>query len=78
MEETVNDGLVINHKEQLQFEFILKVNKSAYNHSFTLELKVGVKRLYVVSKISNFLEHLEQGKPLYFTKQFTFDPLNQE
>ncbi|WP_231869845.1 DEAD/DEAH box helicase [Paenibacillus riograndensis] len=64
--------------EQLQFEFILKTGISHRTAAFSLEMRVGVKRLYVVSKINRFLEHVEQHLPYYFTSHFTFDPKKQQ
>ncbi len=63
-----NDGISDN-AEQLQFEFTLKVQSTYRNTGFSLEMRVGVKRLYVVAKLSQFLEHLEQRifeSPEYF------------
>ncbi|MBP2113167.1 DEAD/DEAH box helicase [Paenibacillus silagei] len=64
--------LLFEHEEQLQFEFILS---TLYQQprGFTLEMRVGYKHRYVVTKLGQFLEHLEQRKPLYFTSKFTFD-----
>lgn len=59
--------------EQLQFEFILQVHNSYGKKFLSLEMRVGLKRLYVVSKLNQFLEYLEQRKPLYFTSKFTFN-----
>lgn len=64
---------------KLAFEYLCKINP-IYNGSayMTLELKVGVKRTYVVSKLRAFLEACQQKKPLYFTAAFTFDLMLQE
>lgn len=63
--------------EPLQFEFTLNVNGYSSSPRFSVEMRVGIKRLYVVSKINEFLEHFEQRKPLYFKSIFTFDAENQ-
>nr|WP_051503417.1 DEAD/DEAH box helicase [Paenibacillus forsythiae] len=60
-------------REQLQFEFIIKVQNTPSSKGLSLEMRVGVKRLYVVSKIKQFLECMEHRTPMYFTSQFTFD-----
>ncbi|MEK3875899.1 DEAD/DEAH box helicase [Paenibacillus sp. FSL M7-0420] len=68
---------LFEHEEQLQFEFILS---TLYQQprGFTLEMRVGYKHRYVVTKLGQFLEHLEQRKPLYFTSKFTFDAEQQQ
>ncbi|WP_216626525.1 DEAD/DEAH box helicase [Paenibacillus phytohabitans] len=63
--------------EPLQFEFTLNVNGYSSSPRFSVEMRVGIKRLYVVSKINEFLEHFEQRQPLYFKSIFTFDAENQ-
>ncbi|MBD1371353.1 SNF2 helicase associated domain-containing protein [Hazenella sp. IB182357] len=42
--------------------------------AFTVELKVGHERLYVVKRIGEFLNAYKQREELYFTKKFTYDP----
>lgn len=73
-----SEPVLFGHADSLQFEFTLNVH-GGYNSNphFSVEMRVGIKRLYVVSKINEFLEHFEQRKPLYFKSIFTFDSENQ-
>lgn len=62
-------------QDLLQVEFICHA-VTAYNRPsiFTIEMKVGPKKPYVVQKIKAFLKHVIEKKPLEFTKVFTYDP----
>lgn len=63
-------------REELQVQFICKlVHVSRGGAKLALELKVGNKRLYVVQKIKQFLNCVEKGEPMSFTKLFHYDPL---
>ncbi|MEK4044439.1 DEAD/DEAH box helicase [Paenibacillus sp. FSL H8-0048] len=71
------EPVLFGDAEQLQFEFFL--NLPDYQHKgLTLEMRVGYKHRYVVTKLGQFLEYLEQRKPLYFTSKFTFDAEQQQ
>ncbi|MEK3713441.1 DEAD/DEAH box helicase [Paenibacillus sp. FSL R7-0333] len=71
------EPVLFGDAEQLQFEFFL--NLPDYQHKgLTLEMRVGYKHRYVVTKLGQFLEHLEQRKPFYFTMKFTFDAQQQQ
>jgi SNF2 family DNA or RNA helicase len=62
-------------REELQLQFICKlvqVHKGVAK--LALELKVGNKRLYVVQKVKQFLNCIENGEPMSFTKLFFYDP----
>ncbi|AGK53906.1 DEAD/DEAH box helicase [Bacillus sp. 1NLA3E] len=41
---------------------------------FGLELQVGLKRMYLVKNIREFLEHVDRGEPYPFSKHFTYTP----
>ncbi len=61
----------------LQVEYLLELTPSwnrRIDRWLTLRLKTGPKRLYVVKNIRDFLSAFTEGKPLYFTKNFTYDP----
>lgn len=61
----------------LQVEYLLELIPSWNRKTdrwLTLRLKAGPKRLYVVKNIREFLSAFAEGKPLYFTKNFTYDP----
>ncbi|MDN8590742.1 DEAD/DEAH box helicase [Paenibacillus sp. 11B] len=62
-------------REELQFQFICKlVQVHKGGAKLALELKVGNKRLYVVQKVKQFLNCIENGEPMSFTKLFFYDP----
>ncbi|MED4581942.1 DEAD/DEAH box helicase [Brevibacillus choshinensis] len=59
----------------LEVEIICKLVTYGYQkHMFGIELKIGSKRRYIVKKIKDFLERIEQGKPYEFTSHFRYDP----
>lgn len=63
-------------REELQLQFICKlVQVHKGGAKLALELKVGNKRLYVVQKVKQFLNCIENGEPMSFTKLFFYDPL---
>ncbi|MDF2926125.1 MAG: helicase [Paenibacillaceae bacterium] len=65
----------IDTRTALDVEFVLKLFLFGYRRSlFGLELRIGPKRLYIVQKIRDFLDHLEQGKSVVFAKNFTYEP----
>ncbi|WP_082350560.1 DEAD/DEAH box helicase [Paenibacillus xylanivorans] len=62
-------------REELQLQFICKlVQVHKGGAKLALELKVGNKRLYVVQKVKQFLNCIENGEPMSFTKLFFYDP----
>ncbi|WP_117168132.1 DEAD/DEAH box helicase [Paraliobacillus sediminis] len=64
------------NKHQLQVEFIVKtMSRSA--SLWTLELKIGIKRTYVVKDLKQFLKAVEQQKNYYFTDNYTYEPMEQ-
>ncbi|MCA1293652.1 DEAD/DEAH box helicase [Paenibacillus sp. alder61] len=64
----------IKSKDDLQLEYFLKLTNSYQGGQLFLEMKVGVKRLYVVQKIKQFLKAVELGQSMVFTKLFSYDP----
>ncbi|QRG65612.1 DEAD/DEAH box helicase [Brevibacillus choshinensis] len=59
----------------LEAEFVCKVVTYGYHkHMFGIELRIGLKRRYIVKKIKDFLEGIERGKPYEFSSHFTYDP----
>ncbi|MEK4276597.1 DEAD/DEAH box helicase [Paenibacillus sp. FSL R7-0026] len=63
-------------REELQVQFICKLTQvQKGGGKLALELKVGNKRLYVVQKVKQFLNCIEKGEPMSFTKLFHYDPL---
>lgn len=62
-------------KETLSVEFICKITDEYLPEpKFKIEMKVGLKRTYVVQNIRQLLLHIEEGRPLPFTRLFTYDP----
>lgn len=62
-------------QEELQVQFICKLAQVRKGEAkLALELKVGEKRLYVVPKVKQFLNSVEKGVSMLFTKHFAYDP----
>ncbi|MDF2682482.1 MAG: hepA [Brevibacillus sp.] len=59
----------------LEVEIICKLVMYGYQkHMFGIELKIGSKRRYIVKKIKDFLEQIEQGMSYEFSSHFCYDP----
>lgn len=66
----------IHHKKPLKVEFYLRQWSNPFDKDFlTISLKIGEDRLYIVKNIKQFLEELENGQPISFSPNFTYDPL---
>ncbi|WP_332691743.1 DEAD/DEAH box helicase [Halalkalibacter lacteus] len=67
-------------KSPLLVEWIIKLNKTYYSSKqfLSLEMKVGQKRTYVVKNIKEFLKVIKNQVQYPFTKNFTYDPTEQE
>ncbi|AIQ70725.1 DEAD/DEAH box helicase [Paenibacillus graminis] len=68
-------GAYVDIRMPLQVEIICK--PFSYNFGSRLlgiELKVGLKRLYIVQKIRAFLERVHRGEPFEFSRHFVYDP----
>lgn len=63
-------------KQLLQVEFIVRTMHPASN-LWTVELKIGVKRTYVVKDLKQFLRSVEQQQNYYFTQNYTYEPMEQ-
>ncbi|MGI1659535.1 MAG: DEAD/DEAH box helicase [Desulfitobacterium sp.] len=62
-----------NTQEQLNLELELEIvcNRQIYGY---LQLKVGLKRLYVVKNLAEFLSAIHDRRALEFGMKFTYDP----
>lgn len=69
-----------NRRLQLQFVFKIehKRHRGEKRSLLTVELRVGIKRLYVVPQIMDLLDCAYRRKSLYFTGHFTFDLTQQD
>ncbi|MCL6604672.1 MAG: DEAD/DEAH box helicase [Paenibacillus sp.] len=68
-------GTFMDIRMPLSVEFICKPFTYNYGSSMLgIELKVGPKRLYIVQKIRDFLEHVRRGEAYEFSKHFIYDP----
>lgn len=63
-------------RENLNLELELEIEVHRQPHA-QLQLKVGLKRLYVVKDLEAFLSAVHQERSFEFGKQFTYDPLLQ-
>ncbi|XJZ27770.1 SNF2 helicase associated domain-containing protein [Bacillota bacterium Lsc_1132] len=74
------DSAANRSKEPLMVEWICKITKPYYTGKplISLEMKVGLKRTYVVKKIKHFLKNIQVQNQYVFTKSFTYDPTEHE
>lgn len=79
-EEAIHSGDSSRLRERLKFEYTFRVVSNRYFNSprLMIELRTGVKRLYVVQKVKSFLESVEQVRPHPFTALFSYDPARHE
>jgi len=61
-------------KEELNLETNLNFFSRSGKCESSLEMKVGLDRLYVVKGMKSFLEAVYYGQELVFGKKFTYDP----
>lgn len=65
-----------DHKEGLKLE--INYFYEPYQHiTSSVELKIGLDKLYVVKNMKQFLQAIERNQPLEFGKGFTFKPMEQ-
>lgn len=73
------EGSTRSTREHLKVEFLLKTyvstRYSGKKEHFSIEMKMGTKRLYVVKDIRELLNAFFNRKELQFGKHFTFDPV---
>ncbi|NLZ47509.1 MAG: ATP-dependent helicase [Clostridiales bacterium] len=64
------------HKDKLKLE--INYFYDIYEHiTSSVELKIGIDKLYVVRNMKQFLQAIERNQPLEFGKGFTFKPMGQ-
>lgn len=71
----IRNQTLLETRDDLEVEFICK--PITYNKSlsmFAMELRVGPKQLYIVQRIRDFLERVDQRQSHFFTNHFTYDP----
>ncbi|WP_347551018.1 DEAD/DEAH box helicase [Pseudalkalibacillus hwajinpoensis] len=74
------DNLTQMRSDELRVEFTIKASsyptlrKSQGDSPWTIEMKVGINRLYVVKDIRTFLDAILEGDSYFFTKKFSFEP----
>lgn len=61
-------------KQSLHVEFIVKTLNSSVD-LWTIEMKIGTNRTYVVKNIKQFLKDVEQQNSYYFTDNYSYEPL---
>ncbi|MRH41697.1 helicase SNF2 [Aquibacillus halophilus] len=65
----------LSTKQPLQVEFIIKTNSPyARANLWTIEMKVGAKRTYVIKDLAGFLTDVDKDNSHFFTDNFTYDP----
>lgn len=61
--------------KELQVEFQVSLHTPMYDQAMiTIEMKMGVNRLYVVQKMKDLFDQIMADKPYTFTKLFTYRP----
>jgi len=70
------DGLLDEHtKQEVQIEVSYEFNRDYFSsYISSVELRLGIGRLYIVKNMKEFLDHIYTNTPLEFGKNFTFDP----
>jgi SNF2 family DNA or RNA helicase len=67
-------------RQPLKVEFLLKTHVSSNFHGkkeqFSIEMKIGMQRLYVVKDIRELLHAILNREELKFGKHFTYDPID--
>lgn len=64
--------------EQLDVAFICKIISGAYREKLlAIEMKLGLKRLYVVQNLKELLYKIANRQMHPFTKLYTYDPITQ-
>lgn len=65
----------LSDKKQLMVEWVCKLSTFfGSKRMFSLEMKVGEKRTYVVKNMKDFLQAIKLKNQYPFTKTFTYDP----
>lgn len=59
-------------KVSVNLEPILNINTS--DNESSMQLKIGIEKLYIVKSMTSFVESIKTGIPLEMGKDFTFDP----
>ncbi|MFC5699814.1 SNF2 helicase associated domain-containing protein [Cohnella faecalis] len=75
-DEDVSD-IRFDEPERLTVEFTCSALELGRKTSFAVEMKLGVKRLYIINKIKDLLRHWDNGTQMELAKLFTFDPSAQ-
>ncbi len=68
----------ITYKDELSLQVNLKIVKTNYETLFSADLKVGMKKLYVIKDLSQFFFNVKNKLPFEFGKLFNYDPSTQE
>ncbi|WP_146005349.1 DEAD/DEAH box helicase [Haloimpatiens massiliensis] len=64
-----------SYKKELQLDIILNVDKYSYHpDEYSIELKIGEHKKYVVKNMKQFIEAVNSSETLEFGKGFTYDP----
>lgn len=58
----------------VEYDFEFNYGSNGFLKETYLNLKVGENKLYVVKNTKKFIESIIDNQPLYFGKDFTFDP----
>ncbi|WP_372632814.1 SNF2 helicase associated domain-containing protein [Cohnella sp.] len=66
---------IFDSRQPLSVEFIISLFPYGYRKNmFSIELKIGSQRMYVVPKLRDFLERVGQRERCECSRHFTYDP----
>lgn len=60
--------------QEVKLEVILEMERAYKKNHFSMELRVGEDRLYVVKSIKEFIKSIRDRSEIYFGKNFSFEP----
>lgn len=74
--QLAREMLALLEKETIEpsQELALDITLHRRRGSIALSMKIGIDRLYVIKDFRQLLSAMGSGQPLYFGKQFTYDP----
>ncbi|MHA6482921.1 DEAD/DEAH box helicase [Paenibacillus sp. strain BS8-2] len=68
-----DDRLTLN----VEFGILLLPSRDG-QHTLSLELKLGLQKLYIVQRLADFLRHVDEQRDIFISKTFRYDPKQQK
>lgn len=60
--------------KEIKLKLLLEMEGGYRRNNFSIELRIGEERLYVVKSLKDFIKDLNERKLIQYGKSFTFDP----